>query len=458
MSTMTPPSIPEFSSMAEAAMKILIGDEALAGITLLAPLVQQGLVSFDAPVRRAPTNSSQQFRSGGQDVPAAQILPLRAAVLASLDARRYLPYFYCQDAAEGLVSLDPTFFHQTVPEDLWFWRHLSNWAGDPERVRLGFGSKREGEGSDGWAAAVIEQLPDSDFDRPDATAGWRALLKMGFVSATRAFAKRKPSQWLVVQNNRSPLRDAKGDWILDVVFDPQCGADPWTVLPDGRPLWRHLAPKTPPVTLPEKGDLTAGLEEWVSKALKTETPEHRCVLEEYLVGVGIARMNHVNWHRNPCAERLAYLKTLPSTWVHGKTPWPQNGESLPQWARPFFTVPPAAQSSLSKKTAFEHKEWARQLALHGPWNRAIGPLAWFAIWLVQKAGASTGLAEAIEASANAEEGARHPDAAALLKGLVKSWGDRPGGPAMEASGTALMLHASLPKNDTAGSSRHRARL
>lgn len=419
---------PSSNPLAQAALELLVGERTEPALILVTALIEHKSLDPHAEV-------SVPQRSGSE--PPA-VLPLLDGVRTQMRPGHYNPGLHTPAVAHGFLALDPDFFAPENNPD-WFWNYLKDWA-NTDFQRLGFQrGVRAGDtqNADHWAAAVIARLPDSAFERDAAQTAWRSLVRLGFPHAMAEFGRRRPMQWQATETNgHLVIARAKEAWLLDVLLAG--GVDLWAVLADGRPLWRHLAPKSPSV-LPEKGSLIEAVERWAGTAAG-ETPQQRAALDGFLREALADRMGHGNWATQRPANRLAYLDGLPLSWV--RDGWPDAKTPLPIWAQPFLTRRREQDKSGRGVFVSEAVTWARALQERPALREAIGPLADLAAWLIEHGRKRSG-AQAPEAVIDA---ARHPQAAALLEELRQRLPAEYGSSAALATLTeAVLLQAQTPE-------------
>ena len=441
---------PAPSTHAQAALELLRGDNPTSALVLMAPLIESGLLTFDDPV--------VLFESAaGARAPAPVTLPLAEALRRSMKPGSYRREFHSVEVADRLCRHAPTLF---APPDRpgWLWTYLHEWsrqdADDLARTGFSPNPRWTERCPDHWTAHLIARLPAESFAVSETQAGLEALVRLGFSQACSALLQRQPALWTAVDAKGAlVVGKANGAWMMDIAAHPEYGANLWAPLPDGRPLWRALAPKAP-TALPAEGSLTMAVETWAAGPADAGDAGRRQMLDGFLRKNLAARMTHRSWTENEPAERLKYLDRLPANW--GNDEWPNTRRDLPLWAEPFIKTRLSKDKKGQGVRVREAKAWARTLEERPAWRAAIGPLADFAAWIV-KNGTRAGEVEACPDAVL--EGARHPAARTFVERLVAklpaSFGDVT---ALQALADAVLLQATLPASAGHVEERRRLRL
>lgn len=322
-----------------------------AALTLLEHLVARADVDLQMPwgVKR---NGKRPFDS-----------TLAQALVWEVSPGSSAPLFYTGETAGRFLAMDAGIFSSRTPEgEWWFWSHLESWSAVPEPIRSGFDMRLPG-GPDAWAARVIQSLPQSALEGPDAKDRWSLLLSMGLGHAAVAFASRVPKMWTA----RDPkgallLRKAKGAEVWDGVIES--GLDPFAPPPGDKaksalPLWRQVLPKTSR-TAPEPGSFREGVEAWLTQQVLSDHPAKPDILKHKVRWISswlTARPSGPPRRQQEVlsSEVMSVLSQQPAEWLSCREP--QVG-----WAQPFLSP-----------ILGHPKRWAKALKGSPEWYSAAGP-------------------------------------------------------------------------------------
>lgn len=391
-----------------------IGPDTLA---LLKHMMQSGSVELTDPVKVERSE-----------------MTLERAMRSLIEPGKYTPTFYRPATAQRLLEVDPWFFCQGVSGPctaLWLGELLSAWSRHENRDRFGF-SPHYIPTIDEWACVAVQSLPDSHRTND---ALWKASLKLGLEKTACLLAPYRPDGWLGVDEKGKPdLASANGAWAWERALES--GVDPYAqVGPRQKPLWRAMLPNAS-TSAADPGSVRAGVESWVRE--QTQKPGHSPMLMEYMQRLCTGRMS-VNmgksaWMRAPLSEKLAFVQTLPDTWVN----WTQSG--APAWL------------ALTSAKDFKVKEFAGEMHKRAQWVKQIhsDPLSHLALNVLGMAFKDLDPSDIRADTAAALEDPRYPRTLDLLAKLLK----KPVDP-LDAFIQSAGLAANTPQ---AASSRPRPRM
>lgn len=380
--------------VAQTLLTLTQGKEFSATLTLIEQMAAGGWHTIDTLVKT----------EDGESVPLHGAMMQQASKGEPSD-------FHKADTALRLAALVPDIFAGPDTLGTTFWAIPIHWSKQYKEQK----NRWNWTQLDEWLDTVIRLLPHSAITGRQADEGWKALLTFPCPRALRAISERNHGQWTRCNTHGEPwLKEATAKEVWEVFLAN--GGDPWAPQPDGRPFWQGVLTKARS-TIPKKDTFAEAVETWVSTTgVENDAPARKKEALDFLCQDVSARIGQAEWVKKTLRERIQYLMSLPTAWVHNPLPAETLGllpehDSIPTWLAPFFV-----------NQGEDASGWGQALRGIKPLREELGPVLSLVIWIIEQRNRRDsewiGLTGAPQAVL---DGARSEQAITVGNGLVALW-------------------------------------